>query len=67
MKYYKDITDESKPSERGPRNVSYYSALYATIGNCPRCGARVENGWGHTDKRCKKCNLLLDWEHELEY
>ena len=44
-----------------PINQSYASCDFATYGRCPTCGELVQDGIGHTDKKCRHCGQLLKW------
>lgn len=44
-----------------PKNTRYASCDFATYGECPSCGDRVQDGIGLTHEKCSKCGQLLKW------
>lgn len=44
-----------------PINTRYASCDFATYGECPSCGNKVQDGIGLTHEKCNKCGQLLKW------
>lgn len=44
-----------------PKNTRYASCDFATYGECPSCGDRVQDGIGLTHEKCSNCGQLLNW------
>ncbi len=61
MGYEKTYEEMCKYIPKKVTNTSYYGRDCTTYGNCPTCDASVQDGIGHTDKVCRKCNQVLQW------
>lgn len=58
----REITDESYPWERKPKEQKYISVNFETVGKCPKCNNTVTCSISHTDITCKHCGLKLCWD-----
>ena len=61
MGFDKTYEELSKFIELRPINQSYSPCDFTTYGRCPTCKELVQDGMGHTDKKCKHCGQMLKW------
>lgn len=61
MGFDKTYDELLKYIPRRPIEKAYTPCNFTTYAECPNCGGRVQDGIGHTDEKCEKCNQLLKW------